>query len=55
MKSFGVLVGVLGLIWSATQAQPFKGVIPTQGLIFPQIVVGGTGEISSESEINLLA
>lgn len=51
MKSFGVLVGLGGLIWSTTNAQTFKGVIPTQGLIFPQIVVGET----SETEINLLA
>ena len=51
MKSFGTLLGLVGLMCSTPLAQTFKGVVPTQGLIFPQIVVGGT----SESEINLLA
>ncbi len=51
MKTIGTLTAVVCLMWSAMIAQAFKGVIPSQGLIFPQIVVGGT----SESEINLLA
>ncbi len=48
MKSFCALLGLVGLMCSTPLAQTFKGVVPTQGLIFPQIVVGGT----SESEIN---
>ena len=51
MKAIGTLTAVVCLMWSAMLAQTFKGVIPSQGLIFPEIVVGGT----SESEINLLA
>ena len=51
MKSFCALLGLVGLMCSTSLAQTFKGVVPTQGLIFPQIVVGGT----SKSEINLLA
>ncbi len=51
MKTIGTLVAVVCLTWSAMLAQAFKGVIPSQGMVFPEIVVGGT----SESEINLLA
>ncbi len=51
MKSTSTLIAVVGLMGSAVLAQTFKGIVPTQGLIFPQIVVG----VTSETEINLLA
>ena len=51
MKSFGTLIAVVALMWPAMLAQTFKGVVPTQGMVFPEIVVGGT----SETEMNLLA
>ena len=51
MKSASTLIAVVGLMWSAVLAQSFKGIVPNQGLVFPQIVVGG----DSETEMNLLA
>ena len=51
MRSASTLIAVMGLMRFAVLAQTFKGIVPTQGLVFPQIVVGGT----NETEMNLLA